>query len=43
MIECSHCGIEFVVELDSACVEADIKYCPSCGEQLVSELDFNDE
>lgn len=43
MIECDHCGVEFEVELEGSYQEAEILYCPCCGERLITELDFDDE
>lgn len=43
MIFCDHCSAEFEVVLESTYSEAEVKFCPCCGEMLVKELDFENE
>jgi len=41
MIECTACGIEFAVEYEEDSLE--VRFCPSCGEEQIEELDFAEE
>jgi rRNA maturation endonuclease Nob1 len=43
MNECYACGTEFEVYFSEDFDGADIKYCPSCGEPINIEIDFDDE
>lgn len=40
MNECTACGVHFSVEFEE---EADVRFCPSCGEEQIEELEFDPE
>lgn len=43
MTECYHCGVVYEVDLDDNFADAEVNYCPCCGQEQERELDFEDE
>jgi predicted RNA-binding Zn-ribbon protein involved in translation (DUF1610 family) len=37
-VECASCGIEFHIVFDDD--EAEPRYCPYCGNEIIEELNF---
>lgn len=42
MIECYSCGTVFEVDFDDDYEDAEVKFCPCCGEDLDIEIDFQE-
>jgi rRNA maturation endonuclease Nob1 len=43
MIECYSCGAQFKVKFDENFdADAEVNFCPHCGEELNLEVDFED-
>lgn len=44
MTECHHCGIVYAVEVHEDYDDAEVEYCPFCGEDVheLDELDFQE-
>lgn len=42
MIECFSCGAEFEVVFGDDFVDAEVKFCPHCGEDQDVEIDFEE-
>lgn len=41
MIECLHCKAQFQIKFDDE--DDEVRYCPSCGEELIGEIQFVDD